>query len=211
MRRNLLAALLAFICTVGATPGHAVQSNPVAELQPSNFARQLGGYYGVNEKITDEIILRRLTPESYNFPRKIDDSIKNQKEEVYLLARADNATAFEHSKGMELRLINGTENQQSFPSSDHRLFIVQEAIDETGEWKPVEYFPTSWCGNSYHHVFLDPGEHWLFPTPKYEGTFSTTLRFSMSIDGNKVLHSNEFKGSVNPVQFKKNEDTPLWR
>ncbi len=211
MRRDVFAVLLAFIFTVGATPGHVVEPDPVAELQPSNFAHQLGGYYGAGSKIIDEDATGGFA-QSSNFPRKIDDSIKNQKEEVYLLALADSATAFGHTyKGMELRLINGTEKQQDFGASDGRLFIIQEALDETGEWKPVEYLPSSWCGNSYHHVFLGPGEHWLFPTPKYEGAFSTTLRFSMSIGDDKVIHSNEFKGSVNPVQFEENEDMALWR
>lgn len=90
---------------------------------------------------------------------------------------------------------------------------MQEAIDIDGQWKPVEYLPLSWCGNSYHMVFPDPKQYWEFAAARYTGKFKTRLRFRLQwqkSDTQKLtVYSNEFDGSVNAKQFTvKQEHTP---
>jgi len=76
-------------------------------------------------------------------------------------------------------LVNTTKEQVTFSASDSRLYIVQEALDRDSKWKPIEYLPSSWCGNSYHHVFLGANEYWEFAAARYTGEFKTRLRFRL--------------------------------
>ena len=106
-------------------------------------------------------------------------------------------------RGMRLLLVNRTNREAEFPASDSRLSIVQEAQDSKGQWRPVEYLPSSSCGNSYHRVFLSANHYWEFSTPVYTGSLKTKLRFVLQ--GKQPLYSNEFAGSVNPGQFTQKE------
>jgi hypothetical protein len=82
---------------------------------------------------------------------------------------------------------------------------VQEALDRDGKWKPIEYLPSSWCGNSYHTVFLAANEYWEFTAARFTGKFKTKLRFRLDHQKpgaeDATIYSNEFEGGVNPKQF----------
>ena len=108
---------------------------------------------------------------------------------------------FAKEPGMRVVLVNQTPDLLTFRASDSHLPIIQEAQDADGAWKPVEYLPSSWCGNSYHRVFLKPAHFWAFAAPRYKGTLKTKLRFSMKLGDGSQLYSNVFEGSVNPKQF----------
>jgi hypothetical protein len=78
--------------------------------------------------------------------------------QLALVALPGTAVAFaEEYRGMRLLLVNRTKVEAEFPASDSRLSIIQEAQDSEGNWKAIEYLPSSWCGNSYHRVFSPSG------------------------------------------------------
>ena len=177
----------------------AVEKSP--KLLPCNFEHMLSGYCHAGSRIRDRRALGGFWA-SRNFPKRINDLVKNSKPTLYLLALPDEETVFSRRyKGGTLLLINGTNKASRFSATDSRIGIVQEAKDKDGCWKPIEHLPSSWCGNSYHGVFLEPKDCWVFSTPRYEGSIKTTLRFTLPLSGGKVIHSNEFEGSVNPGQF----------
>lgn len=120
---------------------------------------------------------------------------------LFLLAQPTEKTSFGGKPGMQLLLVNRTDDTLKFFACDSRLNIIQEAQDQAGNWQPIEYLPSSFCGNSYHHVYLRPDYSWQFSAPRYRGTFATKLRFTMNLDDGSKLHSNEFEGSVNLAQF----------
>lgn len=103
--------------------------------------------------------------------------------------------------GMRVVVLNATGRRVAFAAQDSMLDLVQEACEPgTGEWRPIEYLPRSWCGNSYHTVFLGPNECWEVAAPRYAGAVKTQLRFRLRIDG-EIVYSAPFEGSVNPGQF----------
>jgi hypothetical protein len=102
--------------------------------------------------------------------------------------------------GMLLRLFNWTDEEVAFRATDSRLRIVQEALDSEGCWRPIERTPSSFCGNSYHEVFLPSNHYWELVAPRYSGPMQTRLRFVLK--GTPALVSNEFEGSINPGQFR---------
>jgi len=120
---------------------------------------------------------------------------------LFLLAQPGVVASFANGPGMRVVLVNQTQELLAFPASDSRVAIIQEAVDADGTWKPIEYLPSSGCGNSYHRVFLAPGYFWAFSAPRYKGSIPTKLRFAMALADGSQFHSNEFEGSVNPEQF----------
>ncbi len=97
-----------------------------------------------------------------------------------------------------------------FEAQDSRLNMAMQAIDSTGQWRNIESLPSSWCGNSYHTLALDPNHFWTFSTPQYKGVFNTRFRLSLEYlshpnkskkEDTLRIYSNEWTGSINPSQF----------
>lgn len=170
---------------------------PATELRFMGWPTCVAG-----SKIEDETALGGFGP-SENFPKKVEAKKALESGRCYLLAEPHVTLRGPRVPGMRLTLVNGADRITAFDAADSHPFIVQEALDEHGAWRPLEAFPPIWCGNSYHRVLLGPGEYWQFATPRYAGDFATKLRFRLSdAEGNLLLLSNEFEGSVNPEQFE---------
>src|SRR5262245_40092701 len=88
---------------------------------------------------------------------------------VALVALPDREADFYKHRGFELILVNDTKKTVRFESEDSRLNIIREARDAGGRWRAIEYLPHSWCGNSYYPLELEPGRHWTFRAPVYQG------------------------------------------
>ena len=113
--------------------------------------------------------------------------------------------------GHMLYLANTTAGTVVFEAQDSNLFLMMQAQDDKGEWRDIEYNPSSFCSNSYHQVFLAPGQCWQLAVPAYTGGQPTQLRARLraSQSSGKRQHpdlfSNPFPGSVNPTQFWRTE------
>ena len=145
---------------------------------------------------------------SDNAPRSIGN-LKVEKNKFYLWAKPEQSVTFAGKyKGMTLCLINTSSSTRTLAASDSRLFLIQEAKDEHGVWRPIERLPWSGCGNSYHKVFLGTNEFWSFSVPRYDGPFKTKLRFRLwetiffpGMEAKPSRLSNEFEGGINPEQL----------
>ena len=174
-------------------------------LEDLNVQFMMRGYFFAGSRIRDTQAFGGFGP-SMNYPKAIPADMAVRDGIVSLIAKPDEEMVFGGKyKGLKVLLVNGTNEKQVFPAQDSRLYIVQEAQNEWGLWKPVEYLPASWCGNSYHVVFLGPKEYWEFAAARYNGKFKTRLRFRMdrqkSESEDVTIYSNEFDGSINPKQF----------
>jgi len=123
-------------------------------------------------------------------------------------------SAIDIKQSITLVLANTTSKSHVFEVSDSRLYIVQEALDPQGQWRPIESLSKSTCGNSYYQISLESGEFWSFQPNRYTGTYKTKLRFRLieNLEGTIRTHeekkpsminhfSNEFDGSINLEQF----------
>lgn len=79
-------------------------------------------------------------------------------------------------KGYGFTIANPTSDTLYFEAQDNCIEVVLQAKDKDGHWNDIEYQPSSWCGNSYHTLFLAPKQRWEFIVPKYQGTVSTKIR-----------------------------------
>lgn len=92
-----------------------------------------------------------------------------------------------------------------FPAQDSRLYMKAQAL-RNGTFADIEYLPSSWCGNSYHTLFLAPGERWTFDMPNYDGPVRTRGRLELKYargpqEDEQVIFSHEFPAGVHRKQF----------
>ena len=175
---------------------------PLKDLEVHYMLR---GYFYAGTAIRDTDALGGFAPSS-NLPRSIGSGVGVGPGRISLVALPDAEIPFARRyRGMIVRLVNTTNEQLAFTAADSRLSIIQEAIDRDGVWKPIEYLPSSWCGNSYHRVFLGARQYWEFAAARYTGAFRTQLRFRLDVwrsaDSVTTIFSNVFDGSVNERQF----------
>lgn len=98
--------------------------------------------------------------------------------------------------------INTTDSIFTAKRQDGSLMIIQEAKTENGEWKPIEHWIYSGCGNSYFRpLLLQPNEYVKVPIRKYNGRLKTQIRLKMKKDST-IFYSDSFDASINPSQFE---------
>jgi hypothetical protein len=200
--KKLLFTLFVLLSSFAFGQESQSHNKPLEDLDV-NF--MLRGYFFAGSRIADRQALGGFGT-SGNFPRPIEPNMNFRRGEISLVAIPDEEVVFARKfKGMKVLLVNGTQAQVAFSASDSRLYIVQEARDRRGKWRPIEYLPSSWCGNSYHQVFLGAHEYWEFAAARYTGRYKTKLRFRLTEYEGKTerlrVLSNEFEGSVNDKQF----------
>lgn len=99
-------------------------------------------------------------------------------------------------------IYNSSRDTASIELQDGIIFMLQEAKDENGVWKPIEYWRYSTCGNSYKAQGLLPGDLVIAKVFKYGGKFETDMRIKMR-SGDETFYSAPFKGSINKSQFER--------
>lgn len=99
---------------------------------------------------------------------------------------------------------NPTSKITSIPVEGVTTEMIQEAKDEKGNWRPIEYWVGGFCGNGMWNYILEPNYYVITSVYKYTGEFKTDLRVKFR-RGNKVYYSDSFRGSVNRGQFKLHE------
>ncbi|MCH2199258.1 MAG: hypothetical protein MK081_10785 [Flavobacteriales bacterium] len=150
---------------------------------------------------------------------KMDDSERRDDGVGILIDREVDCSFYDLSKGMKVYLYNCTDDTVTFSAQDSRLSMTIQAINDKGQWADIEYLPSSWCGNSYHTLWLPNDHYWEFTAPEFTGEFKTKLRItvtyypkSFAVYHNEedpkptAIYSPEFEGSINLGQFWKKEE-----
>ncbi|MFK7785465.1 MAG: hypothetical protein AB8B56_10130 [Crocinitomicaceae bacterium] len=151
-------------------------------------------------------------------PEKVDSTMVNREPGKIYFDFAVNETPKKPKKGQfswlenypedyfVSYLVNTTDSIFRATRQDGSLMMIQEALDEDGNWSPIEFWVHSGCGNSYFNPLeLNPNECILVPIKRYTGDFKTYVRLRFKY-GNQVLFSNTFEASIDPSQFSKETD-----
>ena len=185
----LILLLSAAAILRAAEPAHfkVMQAASCFAGNEENDPRALGGYGASN-----------------NLPKRLSGKEKIKEGDVYLEITQGREVLFQKKyEGLLLRLINGGAKKTAIDASDSRVAIVQEAQTKDGIWKEIEYLPSSWCGNSFHHVYLEPKQFWEFTVPRYSGPLKTNIRFKLVLSPTRTIYSSTYPGGIFPQQFKK--------
>lgn len=192
---------------------------PVSGLQPLDIDHMKRGYFHASSQSTGHGY------EEYGAEPQVITKANSFKDGVFeVIAVPERQHEARASiRTMTIFVANSTLDTVNFNAQDGRLYMKMQAKDKTGAWRDIEYLPNSWCGNSYHTMWLAPGNYWSFAAPVYQGALETKLRVELKVvDGKidhtqfehkkneKIFYSNEFNGSVNPGQFwRKPGYTPM--
>lgn len=142
----------------------------------------------------------------FNIPfSDFDDNVEFKENDVSIILSTEKTLFNGKNNGYSLFLVNDMENFVSAPSVDGALYMVLQAKDKFGNWKNIESFPGSSCGNSYVHTKINSKSIRKYSVPKYSGELKTKIRAVLHIYGTqdklKYIYSNEIDGSINPAQF----------
>lgn len=125
--------------------------------------------------------------------------------EIQVIVAIDSITAFsEKHAGFKVYVINASNKTQSLDAQDSRLYMTRQVFYKN-KWQDIEYLPSSWCGNSYHKVFIKPNEFWAFSAPCFKGRIKAKFRFALTMNDTSILYSNSFEGSFNKSQLQKEQ------
>lgn len=102
-------------------------------------------------------------------------------------------------RGFPVYIYNPTKNPLRIEEQDGRIMMIQEALDSNGQWRPIEAWQFSDCGNSYGGVVLRPDYYIMIKIVKYKGSYETLLRLKM-INKDEIIYSKPFRGSINLSQ-----------
>lgn len=105
-----------------------------------------------------------------------------------------------HISVNKLTIRNNSDSAIFVPIEDNKLVMIQEAKDSLGNWKPIEHFLHSDCGNSYSSFTIPPNNTYELKFAKFCGDYKTKIRIRLSINHKEYL-SNEFEGNINYEQF----------
>ena len=124
---------------------------------------------------------------------KIEDLVYQAKLKTW----NDNRLTF---KGYPVYIVNHTKKNIRIEEQDGRLMMIQEAKDKNGNWRPIEVWRFSDCGNSYGGILLKPNNYLMTKIISYKGNFETELRLKL-LNDTIVFYSEPFKGSINLSQM----------
>ncbi|MBX7154080.1 MAG: WG repeat-containing protein [Bacteriodetes bacterium] len=161
--------------------------------------------------------------ESQNIPKKMYSSSDFIENSVSVVVKPATSNTFSTPYNvLAVCVANNTKSNIQFNAQDSRLYMKVQALinndDNKDTWVDIEYLPSSWCGNSYHTLTLEPRYYWTFTTPIYDGDYKTRLRIELKyidpLDHSEkrrdekeiTIYSNEYIGSINPGQLWRKQD-----
>lgn len=196
--RTCLLLISAIACTV-------MHAQDTTRLKPVDVDYMLRGYfyassfgpsylngYGGWGHSENEVEAFRTTPERTGLEILVDTSQVVPLDSVY--------------EGHLVVLRNHGPDTAYFPAQDSRLYMWAQAM-RAESFADIEYLPSSWCGNSYHTLFLAPGRQWTFVMPKYTGRRTARMRLALQYEDEfdaeerRTIYSHTFSGGVNKGQF----------
>ncbi|WP_066630794.1 hypothetical protein [Labilibacter marinus] len=99
-----------------------------------------------------------------------------------------------------------------FPTQDGSLIGLLESKENREQWKPIEYWWYSWCGNSFSWIDLLPSQTLKIGFNSRTGNNKVFLRYK--IHGSDTIYlSPKFDGYISPTQsvFTKNLEQRMRR
>lgn len=205
MRKMINGILFYLLMISNVITVHAQSINDIDSVRHGkslNIDYMLRGYFYAASSIKDT-----LAPGGFggsgNVPRAVTE-LKNtpfSKDVLSLHIDTNSQVNFaEKYQGYKMVIVNGSRETIGLPASDSRLSIIAE-VNMDGKWQPIEYLPSSWCGNSYHTVYLKNNEFWQFYVPAYNGKHKVQLRYKLSGKNNAVWYSNAITAFINKKQL----------
>lgn len=171
-----------------------------------NVKFKLRGYFYAGTSQVDSTALGGFY-EGKNSPKNLTSEISeySKSNKLEIIVKPDLTTELEKGiSGFKVFIINKSDSIKELPAQDSRLYLKRQVFYKN-EWRDIEYLPSSWCGNSYHSVYIKPNEYWDFTAPCLNGKIDAKFRFELYINEELTIYSNEFNGRFNKKQLIKEQ------
>ncbi|RZJ33580.1 MAG: hypothetical protein EOO51_13285 [Flavobacterium sp.] len=96
---------------------------------------------------------------------------------------------------LNLAVYNNSKDSIFVSIEDARLYVILEALSPENEWKPIEYFQRSSCGNSLSSKYIDSSSAISTQSEFHTGRFRTKIRYKILL-GLENYYSNEVACSI---------------
>lgn len=165
------------------------------------------GVVGVSSKVFSQDLQNEMY---FNQNRIINESVLNDSinSKFVKSSKLENVNIFIEQKDKDkfsIFIKNSSNENVVLVPQDNSLYLIQEAIDKKGKWKPIEFWGFSTCGNSYDRkIKFNPNQIIELDSPKYKGDFSTKIRFKLRLN-NQVYYSNSIPSTINISKFQKSK------
>lgn len=116
--------------------------------------------------------------------------------------RADTIHKINNNKDLLVWIVNNTDDTVQIQMQDWSFICIKEAMNECKEWKPIEYWEFSFCGNSYYYEGIPPQKIKQFVANRFEGNLQVEMRFKL-LGKRKFYYSNSFWGTIDECSFQK--------
>ncbi len=111
-------------------------------------------------------------------------------------------------KSWAVFIYNPSEDTLALHTELGMTFMIQEALNESGEWQPIEYWFGAYLdidcvtNPEFYGYILIPSRYALVQKTRiYAGNFKTKIRFRLQFN-DQIILSNSFRGAININQFK---------
>jgi hypothetical protein len=177
-----------------------------------NSVKILTADYQISKEFYNDSIKQWFTTRYFGKDIGLLKGINYKPDRLQVVSLFNDSSSITNNKpGMTVYLINTSKDTFNYYFvQDGSLVMVQQALDEHGNWKPIESWCWSSCGNSYEDFLrLEPNTYITAAAPRYKGDFQTELRF-VFITFNEAkmnkIYSEPFCGSVNLSQLEIPDD-----
>ncbi len=176
----------------------------------------------IGDKDLNQIRITRDQPISYAEPARYKDTLIN-KSDLQIFVDTENLVTIdlgyyeilpptfnnENSpekknkdlvQALNVYVVNSSEKTAHLDHQSARLIMIQEAKDELGVWRPIEFWKYHRSGTPYGTIELTPDQFVISKILKYDGEFETDIRLKLK-NGKHIIYSAPFRGTINTNQF----------
>ncbi len=168
------------------------------------FVSPMESYYRAQAVSLDTTVFYLMFPKWKQLSASGKLKLMEQQKLLYL-TRADSLHNLSAAAKQLVYVINNTNNEIKIGVQDFSFICILEAIDNNDQWKPVQYWRYSKCGNSYVTKHILPKKALAFIADNANiGNYKTMLRYKL-LGPDKFYYSNEFEGSIDYCLFTEDE------
>ncbi|QHT65449.1 hypothetical protein GXP67_01540 [Rhodocytophaga rosea] len=189
---------------------HVLQSEELCKHIDSLFL-----LYFINEYVEKKLALPESPPPPP--PMETTDRLRTQKEDIsgklkVIISQTHIVTKNHQMIGEDSILFqaypvlvkNMTDSLLTLECEGARLFMVQQAKDEQGVWRELEYWRGNkeipFCDSGIQSIAILANCGLMSKTPVFRGDFNTEIRIKFFSEG-KIYYSNSIQGQVNKGQL----------
>jgi hypothetical protein len=131
-------------------------------------------------------------------------TVKDEKQEKSRMQIKKNIDSI-HNLNKDVHLVmiyNNSTKTVILQKQDQEFICILQGLHPNGQWRPIQYWRGSGCGNSYWKKIFAPSTTAIFAAHiPNQGNYETKLRFKI-LGINQFYYSNEFPGKIDVCEFE---------